>query len=162
MDSMTRQAAQCRHLISQAEAAFKDLVDAHHALEPMPGVKTAGWLLGHLAVTGDFARKLCGRPAICPTEWRTQFNPGSHPSHDPASYPTMAALRDAFRAVYEDLAESASTAGAGLDGPNPFAPTRAAFPTAGDFLGYMMTGHLAYHLGQFVAWRGAAGLARSL
>jgi hypothetical protein len=30
----------------------------------------------------------------------------------------------------------------------------------GDFVGYLLTGHLAYHLGQLVAWRTAAGLRR--
>ena len=49
---------------------------------------------------------------------------------------------------------------AGLDGANPFAPVRDGFPTAGEFLAYLMTGHFAYHLGQLVAWRGAAGVGR--
>lgn len=160
MNRMDTPAAQCRHLISLAAAALKDLDDGHRALEPNHGVKTAGWLVGHLSVTGDFGRKLCGRPPICPREWRALFNPGTHPSHDLGSYPSMTALRDAFHAVYSDLAESAPSAAAGLDGPNPFAPARGAFPTAGEFLAYLMTGHLAYHLGQLVAWRGAAGVGR--
>lgn len=155
---MSMPAPQCRHLVSLAGPVISDLDDAHRALEPMPGVKTAGWLVGHLSVTGDFARKLCGRPPICPTEWRALFNPGTQPSHDPGIYPPMTALRDAFHAVYADLAESAPGATGGLDGPNPFAPARAAFPTSGDFVSYIMTGHLAYHLGQLVAWRRATGL----
>jgi hypothetical protein len=124
---------QCRHLISLAHPVMSDLSDAHRALEPSPG---------------------------CPSEWRARFNPGTPPSHDPGVYPPMASLRDAFHAVYTDLAESAPGVTAGLDGPNPFVPARGAFPTAGDFLAYLMTGHLAYHLGQLVAWRGAAGVGR--
>ena len=160
MNQMDLPAAQCRYLVSLAETALKDLEDSHRALEPSPGVKTAGWLVGHLSVTGDFALKLCGRPSICPREWRALFNPGTHPSHDPGVYPPMAALREAVRAVYTDLVESAPGVEAGLDGPNPFAPVRGGFPTAGEFLAYLMTGHFAYHLGQLVAWRGAAGVGR--
>mgnify|MGYP003577988096 CR=1 FL=1 len=47
--------SQCRHLLAQAEPILAGLEDAHLALEPRPGVKTAGWLVGHLAVTGDRA-----------------------------------------------------------------------------------------------------------
>ena len=35
-------------------------------------------------------------------------------------------------------------------------PARVAFPTAGDFLRYMLSGHLAWHLGQLSIWRAAA------
>lgn len=157
---MSMPAPQCRHLISLAEPVMSDLGDSHRGLEPVPGVKTAGWLLGHLAVTGDFGRKLAGRPPICPAEWRALFNPGTRPSHDSDAYPSMQALRDAFRAVYTDLTNAAPAGSTGLDAPNPFLPARNAFPTAGDFVAYLMTGHLAYHLGQLVAWRGAAGLGR--
>ena len=65
------------------------LDDSHRHLQPTPAGKTAGWLIGHLSVTGDFARKLCGRPPICPAEWRAVFNPGTQPSTDAAVYPPM-------------------------------------------------------------------------
>jgi len=73
----------------------------------------------------------------------------------------MATLRDMFREVYSDLCAAASEADPlSLTSINPFAPARDAFPTAGDFVAYLLTGHLAYHLGQLVAWRAAAGLGR--
>lgn len=87
MDATIRQ---CRYLLKEAETILTGLDDSHRALEPKPGTKTSGWLIGHLAVTGESAR--------------------------------------------------------------------ASFPTAGDFAGYLMAGHLAYHLGQVSAWRAAAGL----
>jgi hypothetical protein len=100
--------AQCRHLLTVAERVLAGLDDSHRALEPQAGVKTAGWLIGHLAVTGDFARRLSGRrPAICPREWQALFNPGSEPSLRPSDYPSMKNLIDAFRAVYADLADNA-------------------------------------------------------
>jgi hypothetical protein len=150
---------QCRHLLSLATPILAGLGDAHLALEPHPGTKTAGWLIGHLAVTGDFGRRLCGRKPICPKEWRALFNPGTYPSHRAADYPPMAALREGFHAVYKDFCEAAAAPDrAALAVANPYEPARDSFPTAGDFVQYLLSGHLAYHFGQLVAWRAAAGL----
>jgi hypothetical protein len=158
---MNPSVAQCRYLLSLADPILAGLTDSHLALEPQLGAKTAGWLIGHLAITGDFARRLCGRSAICPVDWRTKFNPGSRPSTDPSEYPTMNALSEAFRAVYVDLCAAFPEANSQtLAAENPYPPAQAAFPTAGDFVAYLMSSHLAYHLGQLVAWRAAAGLGR--
>src|SRR5438034_6534034 len=54
--NMNASIAQCRYLLSLAEPILAGLDDSHCALEPQPGTKTAGWLVGHLAVSGDFAR----------------------------------------------------------------------------------------------------------
>jgi hypothetical protein len=156
---MQSSVAQCRHLLFLAESILAGLDDSHLALEPQPGTKTAGWLIGHLAVTGDFGRRVCGRPTLCPKEWRARFNPGSQPSQQQSDYPPISELRDAFRAVYSDLCEAALAAQpATLANENPFAPGRIAFPTAGDFISFLLAGHLGYHLGQLAAWRGAVGI----
>jgi hypothetical protein len=149
---------QCHHLLADAEPILAALDDSHLALEPQPGTKTAGWLIGHLAVTGDFGRRLCGRAPLCPVEWRAGFNPGSLPSHAADAYPRMAVLAAMFRTVYADLCDAALATPDARSAPNPFAPARAGFPTAGDFVDYLLSAHLAYHLGQLVAWRAAAGL----
>lgn len=160
-DLMHAHVTQCRHLQSLAERALLGLGDAHLAHEPAAGCKTAGWLVGHLAVTGDFARRLCGRAPLCPKEWRALFNPGTEPSHDPAIYPAMSQLCDAVRTVYADLCDAAMGADQEvLAGENPFAPTRTTFPTSGEFVQYLLTGHFGYHLGQLVIWRAAAGLEK--
>lgn len=159
MSDLLAHAAQGRFMAGQMDRMIGDLEDAHSACEPAPGLKTAGWLLGHLAVTGDFGRKLCGRTPQCPREWRAAFNPGSQPSHRAEDYPRMAVLRGTLRDVYTDLCAAAETADAAtLAQPNSFVPMQQNFPTAGEFVGYLLTGHLAYHMGQLVAWRGAAGL----
>jgi len=158
---MNASIAQCRYLLSLAEPILAGLDDPHRALEPQPGAKTAGWLIGHLAVSGDFARRLCGRASLCPIDWRTMFNPGSEPSSDPDAYPSMVTLCDTFRVVYGDLCGAAREADASaLTVANPFVPAQADFPTAGDFVAYLLSSHLAYHLGQLVAWRAAAGFGR--
>lgn len=150
---------QSRYLMRQAESILNGIEDTHLALEPRPGTKTAGWLIGHLAVTGDFGRRLCRRAPICPVEWRALFNPGTRPSADPNTYPPVEVLCDAFRAVYADLGAAALEVDPdALSAVNPFVPSRAGFPTSGEFVAYLLTGHLAYHLGQLVAWRAAAGL----
>jgi hypothetical protein len=116
-------------------------------------------LIGHLAVTGDFGRRLCGRAPLCPKEWRARFNPGSHPSLQVTDYPPMAELRDAFHHVYTDFCDAALGADpAALAVDNPYEPARGSFPTAGAFVHYMLAGHLGYHFGQLLAWRAAAGL----
>ena len=61
-------------------------------------------------------------------------------------------LDDSHRALEPQAAMAAS---------NPFAPARAGFPSAGEFVDYLASSHLAYDLGQLVAWRGAAGLKRA-
>lgn len=158
---MNTTVAQCRYLLSLAQPIPAGLEDSHRALEPQPGTKTAGWLIGHLTVSADFARRLCGRRPLCPPNWRAAFNPGSRPSPRPDDYPPMATLRDTFREVYADLCSAASDVDPDLLATvNPYAPARDAFPTTRDFLAYLMTGHLGYHLGQLAAWRSAAGLGR--
>jgi len=158
---MNASISQCQYLISLTEPIFAGLDDSHRALEPQPGTKTAGWLIGHLAVSGDFARTLLERPALCPIEWRELFNPGSRPSDDPSDYPSMTALVDTFGSVYTDLLGAArETDPSLLDAANPFGPAQPHFPTTGDFVAYLISSHLAYHLGQLVAWRAAAGLGR--
>lgn len=158
---MNASVAQCRFLLTVLDEAVAGLDDTHRAILPQPGAKTSGWILGHLAVTGDFARKLCGRTPLCPKEWRTMFNPGTTPSENPAHYPPMAELIAKVREVYADLCDAAVAADpASLAVPNPFVPARSAFPTSGDFVPYLLAGHLAYHTGQLVGWRAAAGLGR--
>lgn len=158
--SMQAAAAQCAFLLSQYERWLTGLEDAHRALEPTPGVKTAGWLVGHLVITGDFARKLCGRPPLAPKEWRPLFSPGTTPGRDVGTYPPMQDLVTAFHAVYRDLVAGAPDASMeALAAPNPYEPARGAFPTAGSFVIYMLTGHLGYHLGQLSIWRAAASEA---
>jgi len=152
-------AGQCRYLLFQAEPMLEGLRDEHLHLEPTRGNKTAGWILGHLCITGDFARRLCGRKSICPREWRSTFQPGTKPDDDSTDYPPMADLTRAFREIYTDLCDAiANPDEASLSAPNPFEPARPAFPTGREFVPYIMTGHLGYHLGQLGDWRRAAGL----
>jgi hypothetical protein len=157
---MQASARQGAYLLKIYDRWLSGLEDDDRAWSPAPDSKTAGWLLGHLVVTGDFGRRLCGRPPLAPKEWRAAFSPGSTPSPDPASYPPMADLVRMFREVYADLvAHAAASAPEALAASNPYEPARGAFPTAGSFVEYLLTGHLAYHLGQLSVWRSARASA---
>jgi len=163
MTTMTEAAArQCRLELGAAIGLMRGLHDPHRAVEPQAGMKTAGWIIGHLCATGDYGRKICGRAAFCPKGWRAKFNPGTHPSHDAAEYPPMTELIDTFNRIYTDLIDGAlAQDDAARNAPNPFTPIASDLPTAGEFVAYLMTGHLAYHLGQLQAWRVAAGVSRA-
>lgn len=153
---MQASATQAAYLLRIYDRWLSGLDDEDRAWAPAPESKTAGWLLGHLVITGDFGRRLCGLPPIAPKEWRAVFSPGTVPSPDPAAYPPMADLVRMFRAVYADFVARAPLATSeALAAPNPYEPARSAFPTAGRFVEYMLTGHLAYHLGQLSVWRSA-------
>ena len=150
---------QSRYLLTLAESILDGLDDSHRALEPLTGTKTAGWLVGHLAVSGDYARRLCGRAPLCPASWAESYRPGSVPSDRPDDYPSMSTLIDAIRSVYRDLCMAVVEAESeALEAPNPYEPAADAFPTVRDFVAYLMTGHLGYHFGQLTAWRAAAGI----
>lgn len=149
----------CLQLLSYAGPLVTDLGDEHLALAAANNGKTAGWLIGHLCITGDFVRRKAGRPPLTPKEWGPKFTIGTQPPRAREDYPDMDALRTAFDAIYRDLAAAAPTLTPEvLAAPNPFEPGRARFPTFGEFLTWVMTGHLGYHLGQLYGWRGAAGL----
>jgi hypothetical protein len=159
VNSLSTYVPQGRFIFGQGKRWLADLTDDHLALEPIAGTKTAGWLVGHLAVTGDFGRRICGLKPMCPREWRALFNPGTFPSLDRSAYPPMAELRETVGIVYRDFfAEAPNATDEVLAIPNPYTLASGAFPTAGDFAAYLMTGHLAHHLGQLGSWHAAAGL----
>jgi hypothetical protein len=144
----------CAHLTKLGVSLIGDLTDADLALPSTPNGKTAGWLLGHLCITGDFIRRKSGASPLTPKEWGPKFTIGTKPSTVAADYPPMAELRTAFENVYSDLAKLAPTLSAELlSAPGPFEQVRDRFPTHGAFLSWMMSGHLGYHLGQLSEWK---------
>ncbi len=153
-------AGQSRYMMWFAEPMLNGLDDSHRALEPVAGNKSAGWILGHLAVSGDFGRRILGRTPICPKEWRAIFSPGTKTGDTAVTeYPAMQDLVRMFREVYKDLPDALVAADDSmLDAPNPFEPAREGFRTVREFVPWLLTGHLAYHIGQLGDWRRASGL----
>jgi hypothetical protein len=117
------------------------------------------WILGHLAVSTDFALRALGRPMLCPPAWLKMFGPGSDSGAVPEPRPTkadlMAALERGHAAVTAAVREADPAA---LDRPHtiPFfqgTPLR----TVGDTLALLLTTHEGLHLGQLSAWRRTRG-----
>jgi hypothetical protein len=156
---MKTAAITCRHLVKYAAPSLSDLTDEHLTRASSAGGKTAGWILGHLCITGDFVRRKAGRPPFTPKEWGPKFAPGTSAPVSAADYPRMSELRETFNRIYTDLADSAPDFPAELlAGPNPFEPARPRFTTFAEFLSWIMSGHLGYHLGQLSEWRAAQGM----
>lgn len=146
---MKNAATVCTHLLNYSHQFVPSLTDADLAVSVAPGAKTIGWLLGHLCVTGDFVRRKSGRPPLTPKEWGPIYAPGSKASANAADYPPMAVLIKTFNDVYSDLASVVPTLGKEtLVKPNPYDRAIGTYPTLGEFAGWIMTGHLGYHLGQ--------------
>lgn len=144
----------CAHLTKLGESLTADLTDSDLASQSTPNGKTAGWLVGHLCITGDFIRRKSGGAPLTPKDWGPKFNMGTTPSTNSSDYPPIAELRAAFKNVYADLTRIAPKLPADLlASPCPFELVRDRFPTFGSFLTWMMTGHLGYHLGQLSEWK---------
>jgi hypothetical protein len=146
---MKNAAIVCTHLLNYAHQFVPSLTDADLAVSREPGAKTIGWLLGHLCVTGDFVRRKSGRSALTPKEWGPLYGPGSKASASASDYPPMAVLVKSLNDIYSDLASFAPTLEEEiLARPNPYEPATGTYRTLGEFAGWIMTGHLGYHLGQ--------------
>ena len=157
---MNASLTQGRYLLALLRPMLADLEPRHVALEPAPKLKTAGWMVGHLAVTGDFARRLCGAEvALCPREWRALCAPGTRAALAAAEYPPLAELCAVTPEIYASLFATAERVSPDvLAIANPYEAARNGFPTVGDFVAYLASGHFGYHLGQLALWRAAAGL----
>lgn len=157
---MNASLTQGRYFLTFLRRMLADLEPRHVALEPAAGLKTAGWMVGHLAVTGDFARRLCGAEvALCPPDWRGLFAPGSRPALVAAEYPPLAELCAVTPEIYTGLFATAERVSPeALAIANPYEAARNGFPTVGDFVAYLASGHFGYHLGQLALWRAAVGL----
>jgi uncharacterized damage-inducible protein DinB len=132
--------------------------EAEMDIVPAEGMNTPRWILGHLAVAGDFGAKWLGAPTQCPKAWYPAFGPGSKPDAVPSPAPTKEELLATLERIYQAVTEAAKTASPeALAKPHTFAPVLEAFPTVADFVAHLMTTHPTLHLGQLSAWRRLRG-----
>lgn len=135
------------------------VTEEHLTDQPAAGMNTPLWIFGHLAVASDYALMFLGGSRDCPKEWHKAFGPGSDPAAVPPPHPTLAEMLSAFEANHKRVVAALKTVTEEqLAKPNPFEPTKAAFPTVGDMLGHLLTTHPMLHLGQLSAWRRLRGL----
>lgn len=144
-----------------AKKAVEDVPDEKMCEQPGGMKNHPAWVLGHLALSCDGACKMLGHDEPkAPAQWGEVFKNGVTPTADRSKYPDKAALvkaleegHAALAKVYEDAPESV------LNQPLPMEEVRPMFPTVGDFVLFLMTGHEGMHLGQVMAWRSAQGMA---
>ncbi len=136
-----------------------DIDPAQLAHQPAPGIKPPIWVLGHLAVSTDYAARILGLARDCPRPWHVHFGRGSQtvPPDDvrPAKDELLAALDGGHRRV----AAAIATADAGALGQPHQVELFQGTPlaTLGDLVGHLLTTHEAFHLGQLSTWRRQMG-----
>ncbi len=147
--------------LAQITEAVKDIPAPMFTHQPGSIVNHPAWTLAHLNASAAFILQLLDEP-VEPTagDELRNFGPGSKPVTDPAAYlpkdRVLAQLADrharigpAVRAKHTDC----------FGRPSPEF-VRAFAPTVGVIVTYLMGAHEAYHLGQLMLWRRAAGLAK--
>lgn len=134
------------------EDAFKLICDG--------GVSPA-WIMGHLGFVANRIIALCGGEPKVDTEALTPlFGGGSKPvgEADRDTYPSWDELKRVWRQGHADIEAIAPNVSADqLSQPNPNERMKDALPTIEDFLGFVLTGHDAMHLGQLSTWRRVQG-----
>ena len=156
-----RECAVYAFLLGYARRLVADIDDAQFADQPTPGVNHPAWLLGHLAISTDFAATKFGLAPCQPRSWFKDFSSGSFPRPDRASYPGKAELMAAYEAGHERVEKAALAATPeAMDQPHglEIAGLKEALPTVGHLVVHLMTAHEASHLGHLSNWRRQKGL----
>lgn len=147
-------------LIGYCQMLAADIPEERLAEQPLPGVNHPAWILGHLAISGDFAAAVLGGEKVLPESWGTLFGPGSKLTANRANYPCKAELLEAIQSGFQRARELAASATPEiLARPNPNRMLRGGLPTVQDAYAFLLTGHFSLHLGQFSTWRRMIGLA---
>ena len=148
---------QYRFLKTYGEGLLAGLDPADAYTPVQPGGHHPAWILGHLTFSGLGAVQLLGGDASGFEEAQARFGIGSQPEAAPAS-DDFAAIRAGWNEAHARVETAVSNTGADrLAAPNPRERMAAAFPTIGDMVGFLLTGHEAVHLGQLSAWRRSRG-----
>jgi hypothetical protein len=138
-----------------------DIEEAQMQECAFPGANPPIWILGHLAVSTDYAGRILGLERACPREWHVKFAPGSKPAELQPPLPTkdelLAAIENGHRRVAEALPNASAEA---LNKPHEVELLRpTVLKTVGDVLGHLMCTHAAFHLAQLSACRRKSGKA---
>lgn len=124
-----------------------------------PGANPPAWILGHLAVTTDYAAAMLGLERSCPRSWQKQFAPGTKPADLAPPLPSKTELVEAIETAYRRVSEAAPGASSEMmSQPHEIGLLKSTvLRTKGDVLAHLMTTHIAFHLAQLSAARRNAG-----
>lgn len=148
----------CGFMTQYSLRALADIDESKLDHQPLPGVNPPRWILGHLAISSDYALQAMGGPMRCPKEWHKRFGPGSPPISD-GPKPSKEELIEAVISGYA----AACAASCNADPAVMARPHSAAIlkdtpiKTIGDLVTHLLTTHIAFHLGQLSAWRRQIG-----
>ena len=145
--------------LNLARMLVKELNADQMVQQPNGVVNHPAWSLGHLTLSADGLGQALGLDSALPAGWDEKFKPGGIPSADVSAYPSKRELLDALAAQHVRNTEAVEKAEPSVfSKPHPNEETRKYFPTMGDMIVFLMTGHEMDHLGQVAAWRRAMGL----
>jgi len=150
-----------RFLLGYARMLMADIPAERMTEQPMPNVNHPAWILGHLAFSADRAIRVLGGEMLLTEEWAKPFLPGSQLSSQRSDFPSREELLQNLTRCFERAQQLAAAATPELlarPNPNPNAQMRAGLPTIEDAVAFLLTGHLAAHLGQLSMWRRMIGL----
>lgn len=130
--------------------------------QPVPGaVNPPAYILGHLAISNDFALSLLKQPTVCPKSWAVAFGPGSSPDKMKIEFPSRIALLEALQTGYERIVAAAPDADPeAMAQPHSVAVFQGTpIQTVGDCVALLMTTHFSLHIGQLSLMRRQRGHA---
>jgi uncharacterized damage-inducible protein DinB len=142
------------------ERLMEDVTDDELSKQPLPGMNTPRWIIGHLSMATDVCLRMLGRETVLPEAWHTSFGPGSTPNAEGAPTPSKAELLEALQGGHARLLAAIEQAEEStLNEPHGvrFESLQKVLPKKGDLLAHMMSNHEAFHIGQLSAWRRTTG-----
>jgi len=136
-----------------------DLDEAALNVAPFEGANPPAWILGHLAVSTDFAARLLGQQRACPRDWHVKFAPGSKPADLQPPLPTKSELVEAIENGCRRVIDAVPGASADvLSQPHAIELLKSTvLKTNGDVLAHLMCTHFSFHLAQLSACRRKSG-----
>jgi hypothetical protein len=133
---------------------------------PMKDLNSAAFNIGHLSIYGDRICGMLGRQdLVTPLPYSADlFKAGAPCLDQPGLYPSKDVLVATFferqRRALEAL-KGATEATMAAENPAE-GRFKEMFPTVGGAVGFLLSGHVAMHLGQISAWRRVMGLGSAM
>ncbi len=133
-----------------------DLSDTEYFAPPTEGANHAGWILGHIATSEDWAvSKIVGCEKRILESLHDRFRGGAPCVPDASKYPSRKEIDELFRNTRAATIEALQTSDEGTwDDPSPEGLPRELFPTIGSAWGMQGT-HQFWHIGQLAVCRTA-------
>ncbi len=145
--------------VGYLKSMLEGIDNDQRAKQFFPEMNHPAWIVGHLAVTMEFASTLVGASYKSPEGWGELFGMGSTLLDDTSKYPDLSVLiaeLDKGIAAVGPTLESISAEALAAEMPDE--GFRKMMPTVGDGLTFLINGHITMHTGQLSTWRRANGM----